>query len=142
MSTQPRTLIRTLCYSALALLATLSLSACIQSQSLTAVDSQDPQLAEQALKRVNHSFKTSFMMGDWYYQGAQVVKGGINAYIQIPAKLDMELEYQRNYLRQSVCPSAAQQEFWQGMGPLSLSVHIYTFNKKFSVHAECTNPLA
>ena len=140
MSKQVSLKARKLFAATLALLATLSLSACIQSQSLTAAP-QDPQLAQQALKRVNHSFKTSFMMGDWYYQGAQVVKGSINAYIQIPAKLDMKLEYQQNYLRQSVCPSKEQHDFWQEMGQMSLFVHIYTFNKKFSVHAECANPL-
>ncbi|GAB3015604.1 hypothetical protein [Bowmanella dokdonensis] len=126
------------------LLSVFVLGGCMKNHSFTArgLAEDSSHVSTVALKRVNQSFRTSFQMGDWYFQGAQVVNGGINAYIQIPAKLDMDRKYQENYLRQSVCPSAEQQELWHELGSTTLSVHIYTFSKRFSVHAECRNPLA
>ncbi|WP_141096162.1 hypothetical protein [Lacimicrobium sp. SS2-24] len=123
----------------------VTLTACMQGFSVAETAAQVPaskNVPEMALKRVNQTFKTSFMMGDWYYQGATAVKGGIDAYIQVPAKLDMKPEYQRDYLRQSVCPKADNTKLWQELSGLSLSVHLYTFNKRFSIHATCDNPLA
>lgn len=127
-----------------AILMSMGLTACMQGFSVAETAARTPaseNIPELALKRVNQAFKTSFMMGDWYYQGATAVKGGIDAYIQIPSKLDMDPEYQRNYLRQSVCPKADNKKLWQELSGLSLSVHLYTFNKRFSVHATCENPL-
>lgn len=126
-------------------LMSIGLTACMQSFSVAEIAAQTPasdNIPEMALKRVNQTFKTTFMMGDWYYQGATAVKGGIDAYIQIPGKLDMDPKYQRDYLRQSVCPKADNTQLWQELSGLSLSVHLYTYNKRFSIHATCENPLA
>ncbi|MDF2178817.1 hypothetical protein P2G88_11215 [Aliiglaciecola sp. CAU 1673] len=129
-------------------LATLALAAtqmgCMQSSRASASDLQiknNQDVSENTLAMVNRSFKKDFIMGEWRYRGAQAVNGGINAYFQVPSKLDMSQEYQENYLRQAICPSAQEKLLWQEMQGLSLSVHIYTFNKRFSVHAECPNPL-
>lgn len=136
--------IKNLILAAMTVLLSMGLTACMQGFSVAETAAQPPasdNISQLALKRVNQAFKTSFMMGDWYYQGATAVKGGIDAYIQIPDKLDMDPEYQRNYLRQSVCPKADNKQLWQELAGLSLSVHLYTFNKRFSVHATCENPL-
>jgi hypothetical protein len=138
------TQLKSLMVAALTVSLSMGLTACMQGFSVAETAAQAPasdNIPQLALKRVNQTFKTSFMMGDWYYQGATAVKGGIDAYIQIPSELDMDPEYQRNYLRQSVCPKADNQQLWKELSGLSLSVHLYTYNKRFSVHATCENPL-
>lgn len=124
------------------LCASMSLTGCIQSKSVAAtLFSDTPPISEQALKLVNHNFHATFIGGDWYYQGAQAVNGSINAYIQIPAKLNMNEQAQKRYLQQAICPAATKMNLWKELQNVPLSVHIYTMHKKFSVYAECQNPL-
>lgn len=93
------------------------------------------------LKVVNLTFRSSMMGGDWRYQGAQAVNGTINAYIQIPEKLNMSQSRQENYLRMSLCPSS-NKPMWKQIKGIPLSVHVYTMNKKHTVFANCINPMA
>lgn len=117
------------------------LTGCIQSSAAEKFAYPDQvDISETAIRAVNTSFQMSFSMGGWYYKGAEAMNGTINAYIQIPNRLDMSQSDQKNYLRQSICPSAHQTEFWQQLKGIPLSVHIYTFNKKFTVYAHCENP--
>lgn len=119
------------------------LTGCIQSKSIAAslYEGNSQQVSEQTIKLVNQAFYTDFMGGDWYYQGAKEVKGSIDAYIQIPAKLDMSKAAQKNYLKKSICPATHQKDLWQALKGVQLSVHIYTFSKKHTVYATCDNPL-
>jgi len=128
--------------SAMLLMTSMSLTGCIQSQSIAATLFEDkPAISKQVLNLVNHNFHGTFIGGDWYYQGAQAVNGSINAYIQIPAKLNMNEKAQKRYLQQAICPAANKMNLWKELQDVPLSVHIYTMHKKFSVYAECQNPL-
>ncbi|UAA37353.1 hypothetical protein KIH87_11525 [Paraneptunicella aestuarii] len=122
-------------------LASTMLTGCIQSNAAEkfAYSSTAP-VSESAIKAVNSSFYTNFAAGGWYYKGAEAINGTINAYIQIPSRLDMNQSDQKNYLRQAICPSTAKKEFWNQLQGIPLSVHIYTYNKKFTVYAHCENP--
>lgn len=124
-----------------AVLVSTMLTGCIQSIAAEKFAYQDTRsISESAIKTVNTSFYTNFAVGDWYYKGAEAMNGTINAYIQIPTKLDMNKSDQKNYLRQAICPSTRKTEFWNQLKGIPLSVHIYTFNKKFTVYAHCDNP--
>lgn len=144
MTTSMQHLTRPVLFVLLTLMLGAAVSGCMQSHRASAAgltaNAGDP-ISDHTLAMVNRSFKKAFMFGDWRYKGAQAVNGGINAYFQIPQKLDMAEEYQENYLRQAICPSAEEKQLWEEMRGRSLSVHIYTINKRFSVHAECLNPL-
>lgn len=130
----------------LALLCTAggTLSGCIQSKSFAGSffnNSAGQEITDNTLKSVNSVFNNAFRGGDWYYQGAEAVNGTINAYIQVPQKLDMGLSAQQNYLKKAICPSDTANAMWKELKDVPLSVHIYTFSKKFTVYAECNNPL-
>lgn len=125
----------------LAALVCTQLTGCIQSLAAEKFAYRDSSMvSETAIKAVNTSFYTNFSKGDWYYKGAEAMNGTINAYIQIPDKLDMNRIDQKNYLRQAICPSSNKSAFWNQLKGIPLSVHIYTFNKKFTVYAHCENP--
>lgn len=133
---------RSLLMTVLILATTAPLTGCIQSQSVAATLFSDaPPVSKHAVRLVNESFHSTFIGGDWYYQGTQVGKGNISAFIQIPQKLNMNETAQKRYLQQAICPSANKKELWQQLNNVSLTVHIYTMHKKFSVNTECPNPL-
>lgn len=122
-------------------LASTMLTGCIQSSAAEKFAySSTVTVSESAIKAVNSSFYTNFAAGGWYYKGAEAINGTINAYIQIPSRLDMNRSDQKNYLRQAICPSTTKKEFWNQLQGVPLSVHIYTYNKKFTVYAHCENP--
>lgn len=126
----------------ISMLSTLTLSGCMKSSAATQVSfSSDTEVTESMLKVVNLTFRSSMMGGDWRYQGAQAVNGTINAYIQIPEKLNMSKERQENYLQMSLCPSS-NRPMWKQIRGIPLSVHVYTMNKKHTVFAHCKNPMA
>lgn len=121
-----------------------TLSGCMQSKSFANGlfnDVASVSITDSTLKSVNSVFNHAFRGGDWYYQGAEATNGTINAYIQIPKKLDMTKDAQLNYLKKAICPSSNEGTMWRELQGVSLSVHIYTFSKKFTVYAECENPL-
>ncbi|MCY7295167.1 hypothetical protein [Alteromonas sp. a30] len=129
------------CCIFIALIASTTLTGCIQGVAAERFAYKDVNpVSESAIKAVNTKFYSNFSMGGWYYKGAKAINGTINAYIQIPSRLDMNQQDQKNYLRQSICPSAATADFWRALDGIPLSVHIYTFNKKFTVYAHCENP--
>lgn len=124
------------------LLSASGLSGCIQSEAATRFAyNSDAQVSETVIKLVNTTFRTTFIGGDWYYQGAQAQNGTINAYIQIPTKLEMGEQQQKRYLKMAICPSENNTALWRQLQDIPLSVHIYTMNKKFTVFAHCDNPL-
>lgn len=118
------------------------MSGCIKSNAATrfAFD-QNADVSEATIKQVNLAFRKSFLGGDWYYQGAQAMNGTVNAYIQIPTRLEMAEKEQKNYLKMAICPKRDKVQMWQSLKEIPLSVHIYTSNKKFTVYAHCENPL-
>ncbi|BDX05940.1 hypothetical protein [Planctobacterium marinum] len=114
----------------------------MQSSAATQISfDSDETVTEPMLKSVNAAFRTSILGGDWYYQGAQAVNGTINAYIQIPEKLNMSKDEQEKYLKMPLCPSSAKRYMWNKIKGVPLSVHVYTFNKKHTVYADCDNPM-
>lgn len=127
-----------------ALIGCLTIMGCIQSQSMASTQSSASRHAQgQAIKLVNQAFYQSFRAGDWYYQGAEKQGSGINAYIQIPAALDMPQDTQVKYIKQAICPSKTNEAMWYQLKKEDkpLAVHIYTFSKRHTVYAECDNPL-
>lgn len=144
MKSKTKKVLKTCSMVALLVSSVAALGGCIQSQSIAATQHSSVSKADitkDVLKTVNSAFYKSFRGGDWYYQGAQQVNGSINAYIQIPEKLDMSQSNQKRYLRQAICPSADKVHLWRTLENVPLSVHIYTYNKKFTVFAKCENPL-
>lgn len=124
------------------LMVLTNVTGCIQSEAATRFAySSDKEVSETVIKLVNATFRTSFLGGDWYYQGAQAKNGTINAYIQIPTKLEMGEQQQKRYLKMAICPSESNIRLWRELEDIPLSVHIYTMNKKFTVYAHCENPL-
>lgn len=119
------------------------LSACVQDIRLYIpryADKASISVSKKTIKTVNRAFYASFVAGNWYYRGAKVSHNGINAYIQIPEKLNMRLEIQEKYLREAICPKAEKIELWNQLKHTKLSVHIYTSSQSQSVSAKCNNP--
>jgi len=124
----------------------ITLSACIKSNASTntsgVVSSAKTHnlITDNKLKIVNAAFYPTFVLGEWRYKGAQNLGGTINAYIQIPAPLDMSREVQKSYLRKAICPSSAHTSMWNEINDIPLSIHIYTHKKKHSLYVDCINP--
>ena len=123
-------------------------SGCMQSKmsaelntSLPAESDTTISATDNTIKMVNAVFYQSFIGGDWRYKGSTRQNNSINAYIQIPNQLDMSEEAQQNYLQQAICPSAQHQQMWQALQDQTLAVHIYTYKRKYSLYANCINPL-
>jgi hypothetical protein len=129
---------------ALASSLALLLSACVQQWEIDipryAQKSTGKSIPKATIKTVNRSFYGHFMTGDWYYKGAKAMHGEINAYIQIPEKLNMSTELQRHYIQTSICPKSDKIDLWNSLKETKLSVHIYTSSKNYSVWAQCKNP--
>ena len=125
----------------------ITLSGCIQSNAATTgnetVRSAKPpkHITDNTLKIVNAAFYQTFVLGEWRYKGARNRGGTINAYIQIPAPLDMTREVQKSYLLQAICPSSAHTSMWNEIDGIPLSIHIYTHKQKNSFYVNCINPL-
>lgn len=123
-----------------------TLSGCKQSNAAT--NSQESKTSMQAqkvitdntLKVVNAAFYQKFVLGDWRYKGAKNQGGTINAYIKIPAPLEMSAEVQRTYLKQLICPSSLHANMWKEINDIPLSIHIYTKKQKNSLYVNCQNP--
>lgn len=121
------------------------LSGCIQGKSYasTQFDSiEQVEVTDALLRSVNASFHNTFVGGDWYYQGAEEVKGEIYAYIQIPKRMQLSSSQQKHYLQKAICPNAKNTELWDELENVPLSVHVYTINKRYTVYAQCNNPFA
>jgi hypothetical protein len=125
----------------------ISFSSCIQSNAATNSNGvvtsakQQTRITDNTIKMVNAAFYQTFVLGDWRYKGAKSFGGTINAYIKIPAPLDMSREVQKSYLREVICPSSAYSSMWNEINDIPLSVHIYTYKKNHSLHVDCINPL-
>lgn len=121
------------------LIISMLLSGCMQSKA--AVPESKVVISKNTLKVVNAAFYQTFVLGEWRYKGARNNGGTIDAYIQIPAPLDMSVEVQKSYLKEAICPSSAHTNMWNEVNDIPLSVHIYTHNQKQSLYVDCTNPL-
>lgn len=98
--------------------------------------------SKSAISSVNRSFHQTFSVGNWRYQGAKGTPGAVDAYIQIPAQLDMDLTVQHQYLQQVICPNSKNLDLWQKLENVELLVHIYTVSRQKTVSATCANPLS
>jgi hypothetical protein len=132
-------------YCLSALLISITLSSFMQSNAATS-DSEiaakpHKVITDNTLKIVNAAFYQTFVLGDWRYKGSRDLGGTINAYIQIPAPLDMSREVQKSYLQKSICPSSSNTSMWNEVGGIPLSVHIYTHKQNQSLYVDCINPL-
>jgi len=134
-------------YGLAPLLIGITLSSCMQSNAATTENGgavlAKPQktITDNTLKVVNAAFYQTFVLGEWRYKGARNLGGKINAYIQIPAPLEMSKEVQKSYLRTAICPSSAHTSMWDEIDGIPLSVHIYTHKQKQSLYVDCVNPL-
>ncbi|WJG10841.1 hypothetical protein [Aliiglaciecola sp. LCG003] len=124
--------------------ALLVLSACSQVLNLDIVRFADTDtyiVPKTTLSTVDRTFYTAFSVGSWHYKGADAKFGEVNAYIQIPEKLDLASDVQQRYLQQVICPKADNIDLWHQLKNVDLQVHIYTSNKNKSISATCINPL-
>ncbi|MCU4676133.1 hypothetical protein N7931_10880 [Catenovulum sp. 2E275] len=121
------------------------LSGCNQASAYQLNDNN--QTAQQAIPKtvvqnVQRTFQAKFVYGDWRFSETRVIKNSINAFIQIPDKLNMSKEQQQNYISQMICPAKHNSDFWQQVAPHELWVHLYTHDKRYSVYSKCDNPYA
>ncbi len=117
---------------------------CIQGQSFAATvkgDAPSASVSKNTLKIVNGAFYTSLSRGDWYYKGARAFNGTINAYIQVPKKLNMDKNNIKKYVKYVICPNVGDDKMWQKLEDITLNVHIYTEGDRRGVKESCTNPL-
>lgn len=131
--------------SSIVVIASLSqLSACKQASAYASAPTPQTTeaLSKQTIAQVKNTFHANFVYGDWRFQGVQVMKNSINAYIQIPDQLDMAEKQQKAYIQQVICPSAQHAQMWLSIKNHPLWVHLYTHDKRYGVYAECTNPHA
>jgi hypothetical protein len=125
----------------------ITLSSCMQNNAVTTDSgvatsaSSQTLISDNTLKVVNAAFYQTFILGDWRYKGARNRGGTINAYIQIPAPLDMTKKVQKSYLRQAICPSSTHTNMWNEINGIPLSIHIYTHKQNRSLYVNCINPL-
>ena len=123
-----------------------SISGCIQSNAATTGQETKASLQTQnvitdnTLKVVNAAFYQKFVLGDWRYKGAKNQGGTINAYIKIPAPLEMSADVQKTYLKKLICPSSVHANMWKEINNIPLSIHIYTKKQKNSFYVHCQNP--
>ncbi|MGS2720826.1 hypothetical protein [Paraglaciecola aestuariivivens] len=121
-------------------------SACIQSNAVSSTEEPSALLSitddvsDNTLKVVNAAFYEKFVLGDWHYKGAKSQGGEVNAYIKIPAPLEMATEVQKAYLEQIMCPSSLHKNMWKQLSHTPLSIHIYTNKPKDSFYVYCENP--
>lgn len=97
------------------------------------------KVTEQVKQLAYHSFHNRFVYGSWRFTGIEVIKNELNAYIQIPEKLDMTSEQQIAYIKSRLCP-AANDPLWQTSPMPEIWVHMYTFNKLHGNYAKCEKP--
>lgn len=121
----------------------LMITACVQDieMSVKSFASSDPvKVSDEALVSVNRTFYNDFSLGDWFYQGAKVENGEIQAYIKIPQKLKMDEDQQTKYLREAICPQADKKDMWKKLKRTTLTIHIYSYSKDKTFSAQCINP--
>jgi hypothetical protein len=143
-------IINKIIYGLSAFLISITFSSCMQNNAantsgeseIVTADNQQSLITDNTLKIVNAAFYQTFILGDWRYKGARNLGGTINAYIQIPAPLDMSKEVQKSYLQKAICPSSANTSMWNEINGIPLSIHIYTHKPKHSLHVNCINPLS
>lgn len=131
------------CHFGLLVIALCALPACMQKLKVHIpkfADKSALTVSDNTLKKVNRTFYGIFHGGDWYYKGARVANGIVNAYIQIPRKLDMKEHIQQRYLKENICPDEQHLDMWSQLEHVELDVHIYTSSKKKSISARCLNP--
>lgn len=100
------------------------------------------EIPKAVISHVSKTFQANFVYGDWRFQGTEITNHAINAYIQIPSKLNLSEEQQKAYINQMICPKPQQTEFWQVIDNYPLWVHIYTQYKNKSVYVQCQKPQA
>ena len=140
-------IIKKFIYAVSVFLVLINLSSCMRSNVATTVTeistSAIPKkiITDNTLKVVNAAFYQTFVLGDWRYKGARNLGDSINAYIKIPAPLDMSKEVQKSYLRQAICPSSTNITMWNEINGIPLSIHISTHKQNLGLYVNCINPL-
>ncbi len=109
-------------------------------QNENGLTASDDKIPTAVVKNVRQTFQAKFVYGDWRFEDARVINNSINAFIQIPDKLDMSKEQQQNYINQMICPAQHQSEFWQQVSSHEIWVHLYTHDKRYTVYSKCQNP--
>ncbi|WAJ71342.1 hypothetical protein [Catenovulum adriaticum] len=135
--------IKLFAFSAVISMLAGTLSACNKAsayQTSQALNASNGDIPKTIVQNVKQTFQAKFVYGDWRFQGTEVTNNSINAYIQIPNKLDMSEDQQQAYINQMICPAAQQTDFWNELATHELWVHIYTYDKRSSVQAQCKKP--
>ncbi|AWL11709.1 hypothetical protein HMF8227_01228 [Saliniradius amylolyticus] len=137
--------LRVLLLPMLAIILPMSLTGCIQGQSMAATQKSfaaGSDVPTQTLRSVDRQLRQALTPSGWYYKGSVAANDQVNAYIKIPSQLTLDIEYQENYLKQSVCKMISEPATWRELEDISVWVHIYTQEKSQSVYARCDNPVA
>jgi hypothetical protein len=94
------------------------------------------KLPSATVKYVEQHLRKKFIAGEWRYGGIAQAGGLVEAYIQIPQKLEFDKSQQVYYIRHSICP-AATDGIWSKLAPQQLEIHLYTQLKSDSTHTTC-----
>ncbi len=97
---------------------------------------QSNPIAQSQFRHVAQFFSEQFNRSSWRYVSSEVNDNRVSVYIQIPRHLDLEKEYQQNYIVQSVCPRQ-ENAIWQNIEPTQVTIHLFVQWKSKSVSSNC-----
>jgi hypothetical protein len=107
-----------------------------KNKSVIQVPVSIPKLNTKHLKFVDGLIRGQFKYGTWHYINSELTGNEIKSYIQIPLKLQMEKDYQRNYIKKALCPNK-NHPLWKHIKQNQLEIHLYTGYKHNSIYAKC-----
>ncbi|WMN61977.1 hypothetical protein NI389_19445 (plasmid) [Pseudoalteromonas xiamenensis] len=99
---------------------------------------RDHRLDDTQLSQVERYFTAKFLVGDWRFRGANAEGNGITIHIEMPQPLSLEPHYQREYIRNSLCPKG-DSELWLSVEPADLTIHLYSDHPSRGQSALCAS---
>ncbi|SFD65839.1 hypothetical protein [Pseudoalteromonas denitrificans] len=103
----------------------------------THTDKLNTSINRSVLLEIESLIKNLFILGDWRYHSSKSIGNMVHIYIQIPTPLKMRSSYQKNYIKQSICPKTIN-PVWQLINPEQMKFHLFIINnKRKSISTTC-----
>ncbi|NTS76090.1 hypothetical protein HR060_04340 [Catenovulum sp. SM1970] len=100
----------------------------------------DEYAQRPTLKKVDKVLAPQFVSGEWRYRGARAIEKGIAAYIQIPDRIELSDNQQREYIQMTICPKIEEMAFWESILPYKLYIRTYNYVDRNYVETYCPSP--
>ncbi|SFD04951.1 hypothetical protein [Pseudoalteromonas denitrificans] len=120
----------------LIILTCFKINTFISNDSHSQIQDIQTELTTEHLNLVSNFISHKFRMGSWRYVNSEIIKNEIRVFIQIPEKLQIDKQYQQNYIQKAICPNKAH-SIWQHLSPSQLEIHLFTGYKHNSIYAFC-----